>query len=246
MTTAPPVRRQYGWFWLVQVAAVVETALLFTAGVILRDAEALGFAFVLLLTLGWIVFRPGKIVPVLVRGLVFADVAFWMLPAAVTNGLSHDSPPSIILPGVLSATSVVGLVAALAFLLSRGNLAAGRGLARAVSVVGLLAILAITGYAAAIGSTDTRDRAGDLVIAATNARFSTNTLTADHGTVTVDFTNNDLFWHTFTVSALGVDIRSPVKGHERVSFNAQPGTYEFFCAIPGHKQIGMRGTLVIR
>src|SRR5213080_3440321 len=212
------MRRQYGWFWLVQVAAVVETALLFVAGVILRDAEALGFAFVLLLTLGWIVFRPGKIVPVLVRGLVFADVAFWMLPAAVTNGLSHDSPPSIILPGVLSATSVVGL----------------------------LAVLAITGYAAATGSTNAGGRAGDLVIAATNARFSTNTLTADHGTVTVDFTNNDLFWHTFTVSALGVDIRSPVEGHERVSFNAPPGTYEFFCAIPGHKQIGMRGTLVIR
>ena len=245
-TTPTPVRREYGWFWLVQVAAVVETALLFAAGVILRDAEALGFAFVLLLTLGWILFRPGKIVPVLVRGLVFADVAFWMLPAAVTNALSHDSPPSIILPGVLSTTSVVGLVAALAFLLSRGNLATGRGIARVVSVVGLLAILAITGYAAATGSTNTGGRAGDLVIAATNARFSTNTLTADHGTVTVDFTNNDLFWHTFTVSALDVDIRSPVKGHERISFNAPPGTYEFFCAIPGHKQIGMRGTLVIR
>src|SRR5437764_14542872 len=100
------MRRQYGWFWLVQVAAVVETALLFVAGVILRDAEALGFAFVLLLTLGWIVFRPGKIVPVLVRGLVFADVAFWMLPAAATNGLSHDTAPPRIPHGMASATSV--------------------------------------------------------------------------------------------------------------------------------------------
>src|SRR5437867_12771209 len=157
-----PVRGGYGWFWLVQVAAVVDTALLFAAGVILRDAEALALAFVVLLTLGWILFRPGRIVPVVVRGLVFADVAFWMLPAAVTNAVSHDSPPSIILPGVLSTTSVVGLVAALAFLLSRGNLAAGRGLARAVSVVGLLAILAITGYAAAPGSADAGGRAGGL------------------------------------------------------------------------------------
>src|SRR5437764_14978815 len=130
------MRRQYGWFWLVQVAAVVETALLFVAGVILRDAEALGFAFVVLLTLGWILFRPGRIVPVLVRGLVFADVAFWMLPAAVTNAASHDSPASIILPGVLSTTSVVGLVAALGFLLSRGNLAARGLVARVVAAVG--------------------------------------------------------------------------------------------------------------
>src|SRR5207244_6589978 len=153
---------------------------------------------------------------------------------------------SIILPGVLSTTSVVGLVAALGFLVSRGNPASDRRIARVVSAVGAAMILGITGYAAASGSTGSGTRAGDLVIAATNARFSTTTLTADHGTVTVDFTNNDLFWHTFTVTNLGVDIRSPVKGHERLSFNAPPGTYEFFCAIPGHKQIGMRGTLVIR
>src|SRR5205823_5957184 len=141
-----PVRGGYGWFWLVQIAAVVDTALLFAAGVILRDAEALALAFVVLLTLGWILFRPGRIVP------------------------------------------------------------------------GLVLILAITGYAAATGATNNGIRSGDLVIAATNARYSTTTLTADHGTVTVDFTNNDLFWHTFTVTNLGVDIRSPVKGHERLSF----------------------------
>src|SRR5437868_3001622 len=109
-----PVRGGYGWFWLVQVAAVVETALLFAAGVILRDAEALGLAFVVLLTLGWILFRPGRIVPVLVRGLVFADVAFWMLPAAVTNALSHEPPLSTIVPGILSTTAIIGLAATLA------------------------------------------------------------------------------------------------------------------------------------
>ena len=245
-TTSISASRGYGWFWLVQVAAVVETALLFAAGVILRDAEALGLAFVVLLTLGWILFRPGRIVPVLVRGLVFADVAFWMLPAAVTNALSHEPPLSTIVPGILSTTAIIGLAATLGFLLSRGNVAAGGRVARVVSALGLVSIAGITGYAAATGSTNNGIRAGDLVIAATNARFSTTTLTADHGTVTVDFTNNDLFWHTFTVTDLGVDIRAPVKGHERLSFNASPGTYEFFCAIPGHKQIGMRGTLVIR
>src|SRR5207248_6055578 len=155
-------------------------------------------------------------------------------------------PLSTIVPGILSTTAIIGLAATLGFLLSRGNVAAGGRVARVVSALGLVSILGITGYAAATGSTSNGTRAGDLVIAATNARFSTNTLTADHGTVTLDFTNNDLFWHTFTVTDLGVDIRSPVKGHERLSFNAAPGTYEFFCAIPGHKQIGMRGTLVIR
>ena len=237
--------RTYGWFWLVQVAAAVETGLLFAAGAYLRDAEALGLAFVVLLTLGWIFFRPGRIVPVVVRSLVFADVAIWMVPAAITNAANHSSLGSILLPGTLGTTAIVGLVGAAGFLVSQGNQAAGRRVARGVAALALAVILAIAGVAAATASSSALSGKA-IVISATNARFSATTITADHGTVTVDFTNNDLFWHTFTVPALGVDIRTPVKGHGQESFNAAPGTYEFFCAIPGHKSIGMRGTLIIQ
>jgi len=239
-----PKARTYGWFWLVQVAAGVETGLLFAAGAYLRDAEALGLAFVVLLTLGWIFFRPGRIIPVLVRCLVFADVAIWMVPAAITNAANHSSLGSILLPGTLGTTAIVGLLGAAGFVVSGGNQAAGRRAARGVAALALAVILAIAGVAAATAS-NTAPSGKAIVISATNARFSATTITADHGTVTVDFTNNDLFWHTFTVPALGVDIRTPVKGHGQVSFNAAPGSYEFFCAIPGHKSIGMRGTLII-
>jgi len=241
-----PVREtQFGWFWLVQVAAVSETGLLFASGVYLRDAEALALAFVVLLTLGWIFFRPGRIVPVVVRSLVFADVAFWMVPAAFSNAVSHSSLGSILLPGILGTTAIVGLLGAAGFLISRGNQAAGSRVARGVAALALAVILVVAAVAAAAASNSTTS-GNAIVISATNARFSATTLTANHGTVTVDFTNNDLFWHTFTVPALGVDIRAPVKGSRQLSFNAPPGTYEFFCAIPGHKQIGMRGTLVIK
>ena len=237
--------RPYGWFWLVQVTAVIETGVLFAAGAYLRDAEALALAFVVLLTLGWILFRPGRIVPVVVRSLVFADVAIWMVPAAFSNAVNHGSLGSILLPGILSTTAIVGLLAAAGFLVSRGNQAAGCRVARGVAALALALILVLAGVAAATASNTTLS-GNAIVISATNARFSATTLTADHGTVTVDFTNNDLFWHTFTVSALGVDIQTPVKGHRQVSFNAPPGSYEFYCAIPGHKQIGMRGTLIIQ
>jgi len=237
--------RTYGWFWLVQVAAAVETGLLFAAGAYLRDAEALGFAFVVLLTLGWIFFRPGRMIPVVVRSLVFADIAIWMVPAVITNTANHSSLGSILLPGTLGTTAIVGLLAAAGFLVSRGNQVAGSRVARGVAALALAVILAIAGVAAATAS-NTAPSGKAIVVSATNARFSATTITADHGTVTVDFTNNDLFWHTFTVPALGVDIRTPVKGHGQVSFNAAPGSYEFFCAIPGHKSIGMRGTLIIQ
>jgi plastocyanin len=229
---------------LVQVAAVIETVLLFAAGAYLRDAEALGFAVVVLLTLAWIFLRPGRIIPVIVRSLIFADVAIWMVPAAFTNAVNHGSVGSILLPGALGTSAVVGLIAAAGFLISRGNQAAGSRIARGVAALALAVILALGGVAAATASSATLSGKA-LVVSATNARFSATTLTADHGTVTIDFTNNDLFWHTFTVPALGIDIRTPVKGHGQVSVNAQPGSYEFFCAIPGHKSIGMRGTLTV-
>ncbi|TMC45191.1 MAG: hypothetical protein E6J25_02835 [Chloroflexi bacterium] len=238
--------RTYGWFWLVQVAATIEAALLFVAGAYLRDAEALGFAFIVLLTLGWILFRPGRVIPVVVRSLVFADVAFWMVPATVSNALNGGSLGSIALPAALGTTAVVGLIAAAGFLLTRAKPTAGKRAPRAVAGAAAVVFLAVTGFAAATGSGRSTTAAGDLVISATNARFSTNTLTADHGTVTLDFVNNDLFWPTFTVTDLGVDIRLPVKGNQRLSFTAKPGSYEFFCAIPGHKSIGMKGTLIIR
>jgi len=226
------------------VAAVIETVLLFAAGAYLRDAEALGFAVVVLLTLAWIFLRPGRIVPVVVRTLIFADVAIWMVPAAFTNAVNHGSVGSILLPGALGTSAVVGLIAAAGFLISRGNQAAGSRIARGVAALALAIILALGGVAAATASSATLSGKA-LVVSATNARFSATTLTADHGTVTIDFTNNDLFWHTFTVPALGIDIRTPVKAHGQVSVNAQPGSYEFFCAIPGHKSIGMRGTLTV-
>jgi len=238
-------QRSYGWFWLVQVAAVIETILLLAAGAYLRDAEALGFAVVVLLTLAWIFLRPGRIVPVIVRSLVFADVAIWMVPAAFTNAVNHSSLGSILLPGILGISAIVGLVGAAGFLISRGNQAAGSRIARGVAALALAVIVALGGVAAATASSATLSGKA-LVVSATNARFSATTLTADRGTVTVDFTNNDLFWHTFTVPALGIDIRIPVKGHSQVSVNAQPGSYEFFCSIPGHKSIGMRGTLIVK
>jgi plastocyanin len=87
---------------------------------------------------------------------------------------------------------------------------------------------------------------GDLKLSAHSAKFSTTTLKASPGQVAIYMTNDDLFWHTVTIKELGVDVRIPVKGHRRITFSAAPGTYTFYCAIPGHAGIGMKGTLTVR
>jgi plastocyanin len=63
--------------------------------------------------------------------------------------------------------------------------------------------------------------------------------------VTVAVRNRDLFWHTFTIDRLGVDVRAPVGSLRTASFEAEPGTYSYYCRIPGHAALGMRGTLTV-
>jgi plastocyanin len=98
---------------------------------------------------------------------------------------------------------------------------------------------------AGIGHT-TAATAGDLRLSARDTAFSPDHLLAPAGLVTIRLTNHDLFWHTFTVRGLGADSKVPVGGTRRVTFRAQRGTYQFVCRIPGHKQAGMQGTLIVQ
>ena len=78
-----------------------------------------------------------------------------------------------------------------------------------------------------------------------SARFSESQLTATGRAVTVRVTNHDLFWHTFTISELGIDLKLPVGGEKELTFTAPPGAYTYVCAVPGHATF-MRGTLTVR
>jgi uncharacterized cupredoxin-like copper-binding protein len=35
-------------------------------------------------------------------------------------------------------------------------------------------------------------------------------------------------------------------GTKNVTLNLKPGTYKFFCSVPGHRQAGMEGTLTVQ
>lgn len=63
--------------------------------------------------------------------------------------------------------------------------------------------------------------------------------------VTVAFTAEDVF-HTFTVEEADVNIESD--GGETtegtVSFD-EPGEHTFFCTVPGHREAGMEGTIIV-
>jgi plastocyanin len=243
---APRPIPSFGWRSLAQGSAALATVLLFVAAVLLQDREALGLAVASMVGVGLLRWRDGLLGAVILAGIFTATLGF-MLPGAVLNLAHGQSVLAYVLPLSLSAVSASGLCAAVAATVTRHRPLAG------TAVAPQIAALALGVYAVALvgGVLASREHlqpvsASQLTISAKTNAFSTTTLVAQHGRLSVSFANQDLFWHTFTIDALGVDLRVPVNGEDAVSFEAAPGTYDFYCAIPGHATLmGMRGVLIV-
>jgi plastocyanin len=233
------------WPRLLRLTALLELVLLAGVAIALLDREAMTFAVVVAATSTWLLRRPRSRVAVVVRGLVFLDVEFFMLPAAVSNIGNHEALGAVAAPLALAAVSAVGLVATVAFLGTRGREDSGGALTLALPAAALVAVVGGLGLATQSAVRRDGPRPGDLVISAASVKFSTGVLHARSGRVTVYMTNNDLFWHTFTSDDLRVNLSVPVKGHRSVTFSAPPGVYEFHCAIPGHTAAGMVGRIIV-
>ena len=64
--------------------------------------------------------------------------------------------------------------------------------------------------------------------------------------VTVTVENKGVLQHDFVIDDLEVKADLIDGGDSTtVTINADAGTYEFYCSVPGHKQAGMVGTLTV-
>jgi plastocyanin len=238
-------RSVFGWRRLAVTAAVATAAGHVLIGAAYRDLDAIMVAVSCGVALGVTRLRRGTAGFALL-GLAFANVAFWTVPATVTNLTGGSGFAAVAVPGVMATLSVTGLLA------SVGTLRTGRRgdggeaatvmrvtVAAAAVLVLLLGTATLRGDGAVVAEPD------DLVILSDSTAFSPSELVATTGTIGVYLENRDYFWHTFTISELGVDLRVPVGAAGRATFEAAPGTYEFVCAIPGHDIAGMVGTLTV-
>jgi plastocyanin len=80
--------------------------------------------------------------------------------------------------------------------------------------------------------------------------YNTKSLSAKAGKVSVDFTNSSQLPHNVTIESSGGQQVGATPtfsgGSKSVSVNLKPGTYKFFCSVPGHRQAGMEGTLTVK
>ncbi len=77
--------------------------------------------------------------------------------------------------------------------------------------------------------------------------FDTTSLEAPAGSVTIELTNDSSVAHNVKVEGNGVEEQSDTvsDGTTSVTVDVEPGTYEFYCAVPGHREAGMEGTLTV-
>ena len=79
-------------------------------------------------------------------------------------------------------------------------------------------------------------------------KFDKTTLDAKAGNVTIDLDNPSSTPHAVAIEGNGVNSASQTVTSSKTSVTAdlKPGTYTFYCPVPGHRQAGMEGTLTVK
>jgi plastocyanin len=81
-------------------------------------------------------------------------------------------------------------------------------------------------------------------------KYNTKSLSAKAGKVSIDFTNMSSLAHNVTIESSSGAILGATPtfqgGSKTLNVNLKPGTYKFFCSVPGHRMAGMEGTLTVQ
>lgn len=128
-------------------------------------------------------------------------------------------------------------------------------MARMLMGVGLVvALLVAVAVAVAdhrsVGKAQAQNDGQSVALTARDVAWDKTDLTVAPGD-TIVLTNAGVLEHNFAVE--GVNDRAPVdippRGKARITWTVPPdlapGTYEYYCAVPGHRQSGMHGILTV-
>jgi uncharacterized cupredoxin-like copper-binding protein len=81
-------------------------------------------------------------------------------------------------------------------------------------------------------------------------KYDKTSLTAKAGKVSIAFTNIAPLGHNMTVaSSSGAVVGATPTFHggsKALTLNLKPGSYKFYCSVPGHRMAGMEGTLTVK
>lgn len=80
--------------------------------------------------------------------------------------------------------------------------------------------------------------------------YTTTSATAKAGKVTVEFDNPQALTHDVAIEdSSGKEVGATeliASGSDSTTVDLKPGTYTYFCTVPGHREAGMEGTLTVK
>jgi plastocyanin len=80
-------------------------------------------------------------------------------------------------------------------------------------------------------------------------KYNTTSLSAKAGKVSIDLTNAAPLSHNVTIASSSGTVVGATPtfqgGSKTLSVTLKPGTYKFYCSVPGHRMAGMEGTLTV-
>jgi plastocyanin len=86
--------------------------------------------------------------------------------------------------------------------------------------------------------------------AGTELAFTTKEASAPAGQVSIEFENPQALQHDVSIEDSSGKVVAKTElvseGSSTATANLKPGTYTFFCSVPGHRQAGMEGTLTVK
>jgi uncharacterized cupredoxin-like copper-binding protein len=99
-------------------------------------------------------------------------------------------------------------------------------------------------------STPANAQVVEIDIAQSGFAFTTSSAQAKAGAVELRSKNPQSISHDISLKGNGVDVHGKLVSSGGVSTvtvsNLKPGTYEFYCSVPGHEAGGMKGTLTVK
>jgi plastocyanin len=80
--------------------------------------------------------------------------------------------------------------------------------------------------------------------------YTSKSETAKAGKVTVEFKNPQSLTHDVAIEdSSGKEVGATeliADGSDTTTVDLKPGTYTYFCTVPGHREAGMEGTLTVK
>ncbi len=155
--------------------------------------------------------------------------------------LAHPESPGSFLAEVFILLAFLTVLAGVVLRLRGAGALARR---RVVVGVAAVAVVATIGSLVAAAAVDTEARQdGDIAIASDRSLFPSE-VEMPAGDAVLWLDNRDPFHHTFLIDDTDIRAVMPASSSVRIPVDLAPGSYRFWCDVPGHES--MEGVLHVR